>query len=162
VRVPASAVEPVVTLDGRRVPLPAVLEAAVPEAAGSPVPAPALPGPVAYGEAVAAPLGTIVGARSGDKGGNANLGVWVRDPAAYPWLVAHLTAERIHELLPETRGLRVERFALPNLWALNFVVHGLLGRGVAASPLLDAQAKALGERLRAAITSIPIELLPAK
>ncbi|KAA9380488.1 DUF1446 domain-containing protein [Microbispora cellulosiformans] len=101
------------------------------------------------------PLGRIAGARSGDKGGDANLGVWVRDPAHYPWLAAFLTVERLRELLPEVGLLPVERFALPNLHALNFVVHGLLGRGVAASPLLDAQAKALGERLRAVRVPVP-------
>ncbi|TLP63913.1 acyclic terpene utilization AtuA family protein [Microbispora triticiradicis] len=101
------------------------------------------------------PLGRVVGARSGDKGGDANLGVWVRDPARYPWLAAFLTVERLRELLPEIGGLPVERFALPNLHALNFVIHGLLGRGVAASPLLDAQAKALGERLRAVRVPVP-------
>ncbi|GAB3900891.1 hypothetical protein GCM10027612_63340 [Microbispora bryophytorum subsp. camponoti] len=101
------------------------------------------------------PLGTVAGARSGDKGGDANLGVWVRDPARYPWLAAFLTADRLRELLPEVGDLPIDRFALPNLHALNFVVRGLLGRGVAASPLLDAQAKALGERLRAVGVPVP-------
>ncbi|MBO3747864.1 DUF1446 domain-containing protein [Streptosporangiaceae bacterium NEAU-GS5] len=171
VLVPANAVEPVITLDGRPIPLPpapttpagaaapptATTHGTTPTGTAAPTTTPpARP----YGETAEARLGAIVGARSGDKGGNANLGVWPRDPEAYPWLADHLTAERIHELLPETRGLRVERFELPNLAALNFVIHGLLGRGVAASPLLDAQAKALGERLRAAVTSIPVELLP--
>nr|BFE81049.1 hypothetical protein GCM10020093_036500 [Planobispora longispora] len=75
-----------------------------------------------------------MGARSGDKGGNANLGVWVRTAEQFAWLAGHLTVERIRELLPATAGLKIERFELPNLLALNFVVHGLLGRGVAASP----------------------------
>ncbi|MGC5010417.1 acyclic terpene utilization AtuA family protein [Streptosporangium sp. DT93] len=104
-------------------------------------------------------LGTIVGARSGDKGGNANLGVWVATPERFGWLRDHLTTERLAELLPSTAGLRVERFELPNLLALNFVVHGLLGRGVAASPRLDAQAKALGEELRAGFADVPRHLL---
>ncbi|GAA3799486.1 DUF1446 domain-containing protein [Sphaerisporangium flaviroseum] len=105
------------------------------------------------------PLGTIAGARSGDKGGNANLGVWVRTAAQYAWLEEFLTADRLQGLLPGTSALRVERHRLPNLLALNFVVHGLLGRGVAASPRLDAQAKALGEELRARAVPIPGELL---
>ncbi|GAA2863756.1 DUF1446 domain-containing protein [Streptosporangium fragile] len=108
---------------------------------------------------VRAALGSIVGARSGDKGGNANLGVWVRTAGQFEWLAAYLTAERLTELLPSTAGLRVERFELPNLLALNFVVHGLLGRGVAANPRLDAQAKALGEELRARTADIPRDLL---
>ncbi|WP_433239736.1 acyclic terpene utilization AtuA family protein [Streptosporangium sp. CA-135522] len=117
------------------------------------------PGPVAGGPVVRAPLGTIVGARSGDKGGNANLGVWVRTAEQFAWLSGHLTVERLRELLPATAGLEIERFDLPNLHALNFVVHGLLGRGVAASPRLDAQAKALGEELRARRADIPRSLL---
>ncbi|MEV6864679.1 acyclic terpene utilization AtuA family protein [Streptosporangium subroseum] len=112
-----------------------------------------------YLPAVRTPLGTIMGARSGDKGGNANLGVWVRTTGQFDWLTGYLTVERLAELLPFTAKLRVERFELPNLLALNFVVHGLLGRGVAASPRLDAQAKALGEELRAKLAEIPRSLL---
>ena len=107
------------------------------------------------------PLGAIAGARSGDKGGNANVGVWVRTPAEFAWLDSYLTAERLADLVPSTAGLPVQRHRLPNLLALNFVVTGLLGRGVAASTRLDPQAKALGEELRAALADIPEELLPA-
>ncbi|MEV6980630.1 acyclic terpene utilization AtuA family protein [Sphaerisporangium sp. NPDC051017] len=102
------------------------------------------------------PLGTVAGARSGDKGGNANLGVWVRTDAEYAWLDGFLTAERLRSLLPALSSCRIDRHRLPNLRALNFVVHGLLGRGVAASPRMDAQAKALGEELRAVVVPIPI------
>ena len=105
------------------------------------------------------PLGTIVGARSGDKGGDANLGVWVRDPAAYPWLTAELTVDRIRELLPEAKDLDIERHPLPNLHAVNFVLHGLLGKGVAASTRFDPQAKSLGEWLRSRLVDIPEALL---
>ncbi|MGS2641159.1 acyclic terpene utilization AtuA family protein [Streptosporangium sp. LJ11] len=111
------------------------------------------------GETARVALGAIVGARSGDKGGNANLGVWVRTAEQFGWLEGYLTVERLAGLLPFTAGLKVERFELPNLLALNFVVHGLLGRGVAASPRLDAQAKALGEELRAGLADIPRRLL---
>ncbi|OLF12862.1 exopolyphosphatase [Actinophytocola xinjiangensis] len=100
-------------------------------------------------------LGTIVGARSGDKGGDANLGVWVRDPAAYPWLVHELTVERLRELLPEAAGLDIDRHPLPNLGAINFVLHGLLGQGVAASTRFDPQAKSLGEWLRSRHVDVP-------
>ncbi|MGW3367549.1 acyclic terpene utilization AtuA family protein [Streptosporangium canum] len=131
-----------------------------------PVQAPELPGagpigpaPEAGDRAVRTALGTIMGARSGDKGGNANLGVWVRTAEQFAWLSGHLTVERLRELLPATAGLEIDRFDLPNLHALNFVVHGLLGRGVAASPRLDAQAKALGEELRARHADIPRSLL---
>ncbi len=158
----ARAVLPVVTVDGVRVEVPHVPPSGpvLGEQAGGPPPGdaagiaiPPYAGDLAAGPV--APLGTVAGARSGDKGGDANLGVWVRDPARYPWLAAFLTVDRLRELLPEVGDLPIERFALPNLHALNFVVHGLLGRGVAASPLLDAQAKALGERLRAVCVPVP-------
>jgi len=105
------------------------------------------------------PLGTICGARSGDKGGNANLGVWVRRPDEYRWLERFLSVAMLRELLPETRDLEIDRFELPNLLALNFVVKGLLGDGVAASLRSDPQAKSLGEYLRAKVVPIPASLL---
>lgn len=106
------------------------------------------------------PLGRLVGARSGDKGGNANIGVWVRDDESYDWLSWFLTVERLRELMPEeTGGLDVHRYELPNLRALNIVIVGLLGRGVAASTRTDPQAKGLGEYLRAKHVDIPTTLL---
>ncbi|MEN3538271.1 acyclic terpene utilization AtuA family protein [Microbispora sp. ZYX-F-249] len=155
--VEARAVLPVVTVDGLRVEVPYAPPGPVlGEQAGGP-PGDAVVPPYAgdLSAGVVRPLGTVAGARSGDKGGDANLGVWVRDPARYPWLAAFLTVERLRALLPEVGDLPIERFALPNLHALNFVVRGLLGSGVAASPLLDAQAKALGERLRAVHVPVP-------
>jgi hypothetical protein len=107
----------------------------------------------------AVPLGTICGARSGDKGGNANVGVWVRSVAAYDWLEAFLTAAKLRELIAEARDLAVDRYELPNLLALNFVIKGLLGDGVAASLRSDPQAKTLGEYLRAKVVPIPVALL---
>lgn len=103
------------------------------------------------------PLGTIAGARSGDKGGDANLGVWVRTDAQYEWLRTELTVGRLKELLPEAG--EVDRYELPNLKALNFVLHGLLGDGVASSTRFDPQAKALGEWLRSRHVDIPEALL---
>ncbi|MFF4602117.1 acyclic terpene utilization AtuA family protein [Streptomyces sp. NPDC001339] len=105
------------------------------------------------------PLGRLVGARSGDKGGSANVGVWARTDAAWRWLAHELTVERFRQLLPETAGLPVDRHVLPNLRALNFVVDGLLGEGAAAQARFDPQAKAVGEWLRARHTDIPEELL---
>jgi hypothetical protein len=110
-------------------------------------------------ETVAAPLGRVCGARSGDKGGNANVGIWARDRAAYPWLRAYLTTDRLRALLPEAAGLEIARFELPNLGALNFVIAGLLGEGVAASTRPDPQAKGLGEYLRSRSVAIPARLL---
>jgi hypothetical protein len=109
-----------------------------------------------------APLGLICGARSGDKGGNANAGLWARRPEAYDWLRDYLDVARFKELLPEAAELEVRRYELPNLHALNFVVVGLLGLGVAASTRPDPQAKGLGEYLRSRYADIPVELLPPR
>ncbi|WP_320067748.1 acyclic terpene utilization AtuA family protein [Micromonospora sp. RTGN7] len=103
-------------------------------------------------------LGELVGARSGDKGGDANLGVWARTDATWAWLCGWLTVQRLAELLPETAPLSVQRYELPNLRAVNFVIRGLLGQGVAASTRFDPQAKALGELLRSRIVDLPAEL----
>jgi Acyclic terpene utilisation family protein AtuA len=122
--------------------------------------APAPPTPSSVGGAtVRVPIGRVVGARSGDKGGDANLGVFARTDDAYAWLAAFLTVDRLRELLPETAELAVTRHDLPNLRAVNFVVHGLLEEGVAASSRQDAQAKSLGEWLRARVVDVPTSLV---
>ncbi|TNC22988.1 acyclic terpene utilization AtuA family protein [Amycolatopsis alkalitolerans] len=102
-----------------------------------------------------APLGSVLGARSGDKGGDANLGVWARSEDTWRWLATTLTVEEFQRLLPETASLPVRRYVLPNLWALNFVVTGLLGEGVASQARFDPQAKALGEWLRSRYLEVP-------
>jgi len=104
-------------------------------------------------------LGRVMGARSGDKGGNANVGVWARSEHAYDWLRQFLSVEKIRELLPETGGLVIDRYELANLRAMNFVVRGILGQGVAASTRPDAQAKSLGEYLRSRSVRVPTTLL---
>jgi hypothetical protein len=121
------------------------------------------PGPpprVFSGETRRVPLGAVAGARSGDKGGNANVGFWARTDDAAAWLAAELTPGRIRELLPEAGGLEVRVFPLPNLRAVNVVIVGLLGEGVAASTRPDPQAKGLGEYLRSRMVEVPVELLP--
>ncbi len=118
------------------------------------------PGPPASASGrVAVPLGRLCGARSGDKGGNANVGFWARDERAYAWLCAELTVARLRELLTEAADLEVRRFELPNLRALNFVVIGLIAPGVAATTRPDAQAKGLGEYLRSRYVLAPAELV---
>ncbi len=107
----------------------------------------------------AAPLGLLLGARSGDKGGNANVGAWARSEAAYEWMRAFLTTEKLRELVSETRNLPVHRYELDNLLAVNFVIIGLLGEGVASSTRPDPQAKSLGEYLRSRVVQIPEVLL---
>ncbi|MGC4986492.1 acyclic terpene utilization AtuA family protein [Streptomyces sp. DT193] len=120
---------------------------------------PSLPEPLPAGPARRAPLGLIAGARSGDKGGNANVGVWVRTDEAWRWLAHELTADRFRELIPESRPLKVVRHVLPELRAVNFVVEGILGEGVASQARFDPQAKALGEWLRSRHLDIPEALL---
>ncbi|MER7826690.1 acyclic terpene utilization AtuA family protein [Streptomyces sp. NPDC096097] len=110
---------------------------------------------------VRAPLGAVAGARSGDKGGDANVGVWVETDPAWEWLHRTLTVDAFQALLPETARHAVTRHELPNLRALNFTVTGILGDGVASGHRFDPQAKALGEWLRARHLDIPVALLPA-
>ncbi|WP_019204042.1 acyclic terpene utilization AtuA family protein [Tsukamurella sp. 1534] len=113
------------------------------------------------GPTVRVPLGTVFGARSGDKGGSANVGVWAEDDEGYAWLRDHLTEARVRELLPEAADLPIRRYELPNLKAVNFVIEDLLGKGVAHGYRFDPQAKGLGEWLRARHVDLPVSLLPA-
>ncbi|MFC4014535.1 acyclic terpene utilization AtuA family protein [Nonomuraea purpurea] len=175
VLIPATEVRPQVFLNGRELPLDTTTPPHSPapsrreadrrsqasQTAGDGHQVPAVGGQGAGGAGrVRVPLGWIAGARSGDKGGNANLGVWTDTPDRYRWLVTHLTTETLKTLLPALAPHRVERHELPNLKAINFVIHGLLGRGVAASPRMDPQAKALGEELRAQPVDVPSPLAP--
>jgi hypothetical protein len=121
------------------------------------VPPFALPEPIPFGETRRVPLGVIAGARSGDKGGSANVGVWVRRGDHWRWLAHALTVERLRELLPETTDLPVTRHVLPNLRAINFVIGGILGQGVAYQARFDPQAKGLGEWLRSRTVDMPVE-----
>ena len=124
----------------------------------SPVPEPAEAYRSSTGIDVRAPLGLCFGARSGDKGGNANVGVWARSDAGYRWLQMFLTVDRFKALVPEAQSLEVKRYLLPNLRSLNFVVLGLLDEGVASSTRHDRQAKGLGEYLRSRTVEMPVEL----
>jgi len=122
----------------------------------------ALAGPsadVPDGPTAHVPLGLVVGARSGDKGGTANLGVFARRDDAWAWLDSYLSVEELRRLLPETAPLVIERHRLASIRALNFVIHGLLEEGVAASTRQDAQAKGLGEWLRSRVVDVPGSLL---
>jgi hypothetical protein len=126
---------------------------------GEPVPAPPPPPAWEPEPTDRAPLGRVCGGRSGDKGGNANVGLWARTDDGYRWMASELTVDRFRELLPEAADLEVRRFELPNLRALNFVVVGLLGEGVASSVRPDPQAKGLAEQLRAQPVDVPASLL---
>jgi len=113
------------------------------------------------------PLGTFVHARSGDKGGDANLGLWVAhdgaDRATYDarvqWLQKMMSPRRVRDLVPEAADLDVDVWLLPRIGAVNVVIRGLLGDGVAASSRFDPQAKGLGEWVRSRTVSIDQELL---
>ncbi|MDT5335701.1 MAG: hypothetical protein QOD90_1206 [Mycobacterium sp.] len=142
--------------DGTRREIPAATETKVLE----PVGPFALPQPLPFGETRRMPLGHIAGARSGDKGGNANVGVWVRTDEQWRWLAHALTVEKLRELLPETRDLPVSRYLLSNLRAVNFVIEDILGKGVAHQARFDPQAKGLGEWLRSRHVDIPEALIP--
>jgi Acyclic terpene utilisation family protein AtuA len=163
--VPDPPTGPTPVLTPERAPAPTALApaATMPQAAAieQPAGATAISAPAApAGPYVRAPLGRVAGARSGDKGGDANVGFWARDDAGYAWLASFLTAERVRELLgPEAAELAVEVHPLPNLRALNAVVHGLLGDGVASSTRPDPQAKGLGEYLRSRVVDVPSSLL---
>lgn len=144
-----------VLADGTRVAIDPAAETAVLE----PVSEPDLPAELPPSETTRVPLGTIALARSGDKGGDANIGVWVRTDAQWRWLVHTLTVGKLRELLPETAELTVTRHVLPNLRAVNFIISGLLGKGVAYQARFDPQAKGLGEWLRSRHIDMPTELL---
>ncbi|MEO6704026.1 MAG: acyclic terpene utilization AtuA family protein, partial [Jatrophihabitantaceae bacterium] len=155
----ASLVEQVAVLpDGTRVNVEPPAEFADPVDYPE-LPEPVLPGALPAGPTRRGPLGRLIGARSGDKGGSANLGVWVPDARLLPWLAATLTVDRLRGLLPELAELRIDRYVLPKLSAINFVIDGLLGRGVAYNARFDPQAKALGEWLRARYVELPEEFL---
>jgi hypothetical protein len=160
VPVPASLVPHTAVLpDGRRAQVPPSPAAVPAGQALAPVPEPAVPRPPRPGGTVRVPLGRVAAARSGDKGGDANLGVWVEYDRAWPWLAHALTLDAVRALLPETAGLELERHLLPGLRAVNVIVHGLLGEGAAYHARFDPQAKALGELLRARLVDVPEEIL---
>lgn len=152
-------IEQKVVVDGEEIAVPLEISktAAGAEPEKNKIPVPAAP----EGNTVRIPLGRLYAARSGDKGGNANLGVWAKTMEDYAFLEKFLTAEKLKEILKDLRGFEIERYNLPNLMAVNFYIKGILGDGVAASSRSDPQAKTLGEYLRARIIEVP-ETMAAK
>ena len=133
----------------------------VPASAGKAPEAPAVKIPPApAGKLVKIPFGRVFATRSGDKGGNANLGVWAKTPGAYAFLREFLTTARLKEILKDMSAYEIERYEMPNLLALNFYIRGVLGEGVAASLRSDPQAKTLGEYLRAKMVEMPESIVP--
>jgi len=108
---------------------------------------------------VTVPLWVLVGGRSGDKGGDANVGLWADSDLVAQWLLHTFEVAQFREILPEAAAFEVSRYPLPNLRAVNFVVHGILGWGVASNLRLDTQAKGLAELLRSRPCSVPPELV---
>jgi len=134
-----------------------------PSAQRSGVPAMAEPfDPSRFGKTVAAPLGKVIHARSGDKGGDASLGVWCKSPESYEWLVAYLTGERIHALMGLAEQVQVDSFPLPNIHGVLYVLRGQFGRSGTSNIMLDQIGKGLGEFLRACMTDIPVSLLKSE
>ena len=155
-RVPAEDVtQEVVMLGGETHQVSSVIPTASVSVESRPGPSASIPG----GATVRAALGRVYGSRSGDKGGNANLGVFARSDEAWAWLDEFLSVDKLRELLPELAELPVDRHRLPAIRSLNFVIHGILEEGVAASSRQDPQAKSLGEWLRAREVELPEALL---
>ena len=154
--VPSQLVHHDVVVNGDRT----VVDSTEPGLGGAPVTPTSVSLPdLPAGPTARAPLGRVVGARSGDKGGNANVGLFARSAEGYVWLADFLTLERLAELFPEASDRAVHRYEFPNLWSLNFVLVGLLDEGVASATRQDRQAKGLGEYLRARIVDIPESLV---
>jgi len=105
------------------------------------------------------PLGEIIHARAGDKGGNLNLGVWARRPEAWDWIRATLTDHKMAQLLVLREDVSVERHELGNLHGLLFVLRGYFGASAAGCAILDNLGKGVGEFLRTQLVEAPVELL---
>lgn len=130
-----------------------------------------------FGRTVKARLGDIALARSGDKGANANIGFFIPTslPSSYPassplyektwdWLRSYLTMPRLKEMMGESwdPSFFVERVEFPKIYAVHFVVYGVLGRGVSGSSRLDAFAKGMGDWLRDRVVDVPVKFLEGR
>jgi hypothetical protein len=135
------------------------IDSVIPPGSNTVTPAPGPTAAAPSGPTRRAPLGAVFGARSGDKGGNANLGIFARSDEAWAWLDEFLTNEKLAELLPEVAHFEVDRHRFPALRSLNFLIHGILEEGVAAATRQDGQAKSLGEWLRSRVVDMPEALL---
>ena len=111
---------------------------------------------------VRVPLVRLCLARSGDKGDIANIGVIARSEAIYVWMLEHLTPAFVKRYFDDVCEGEVERFELPNLLAVNFLLHQSLGGGGTRSLLLDAQGKTYAQYLLAAMVEVPEGLLNAQ
>lgn len=119
------------------------------------------PGALQQGETVRGPLGWVVHARSGDKGGNANVGLFVRHADEYPWLNALLSKDGLVRLLADEydEGFRIERVEFPGMLAVHFVIHDYLGKGVSSTVRMDSLAKGVAEFIRARHVDLPVKFV---
>jgi hypothetical protein len=111
--------------------------------------------PAPQGEMDEISFGRLFGARSGDKGGCANIGVWAKTDLSFSFLYNFLSVEKLKELMPDLNKFSIDRYELPNINSLNFYIHGILEDGVSSNNRMDGQAKSLGEYLRAKTISVP-------
>ncbi|KAE8317072.1 hypothetical protein BDV41DRAFT_573176 [Aspergillus transmontanensis] len=114
-----------------------------------------------FGPTRRAPLGSIALARSGDKGDNANVGLWVRSEDEWDWLRSFLSTLSFKKLLGDDYRpeYRMERFELPHLHAVHFVTYGVLQEGVSSSSIIDGFSKSFGEFVRVRQVDIPVRFL---
>lgn len=110
-----------------------------------------------FGPTLNRPLGDLVLARSGDKGGNVNIGLFVESPEQWEWFRSFMTKDRLRSLMRKDwkDWYFLERVEFPNIHAVHFVVYGALGRGVTSTSLLDNLGKGFGEFIRAVHADIP-------
>lgn len=104
------------------------------------------------------PLRTIAYARSGDKGDSANIGVIAYTEKGFHFLEESLDSDKVALFFKELAPRNVHRYSLPNLWALNFVLEGVLGGGGSRSLRTDAQGKALGQAILEMKIEVPEDL----
>lgn len=113
-----------------------------------------------FGPSTRAPLGRVAFARAGDKGSNCNVGFFAREAAEWPWLQSLLSTERFKELMgPEFRGQKIDRMEFPHLWAVHFLIHDHLDRGVTANATYDVLGKFIAEYIRAKHVDVPTAFL---
>ncbi|KAK6358325.1 hypothetical protein TWF730_007671 [Orbilia blumenaviensis] len=115
-----------------------------------------------FGTTVMRPLGDIALARSGDKGGNVNFGVYVQTAQQWDWLRSFMTHDQMKKLMGRDwkDWYYIERVEFPTIYAVHFVIYGPLGRGVSSSKLLDCLGKGFAEFIRAVHVPIPVRFLP--
>lgn len=114
-----------------------------------------------FGPSRSVPLGDIALGRSGDKGGNINIGLFVAEHKTYGWFKTYLNTDRMKQLMgKEWRDdLFIERVEFPNLLAVHFVIYGFLGRGAASTSRLDLLGKGVVDWIRSRHCDVPVQFL---